>query len=119
MSKSWTRRWTGWWSPNREVYLERGPRMTDGGTAWLIWIKADDAEVEPDDWGAMPRYEIFGNVGCAPARRASEVSLDARDGSAWYVQTNDAGSLAEAKLTAFGTIAHLNARRAKLIKGKS
>ena len=96
----WTRCPYGWLNPERTAFAERGARMSDGGTAWLIWYLIDDSEITVDEYGA---YQSANGM---PARTLAEITgwtqsmADSVRPSGWWAHRNDAGSLNEAKLTA-------------------
>lgn len=96
----------GWWLDGRAAFAERGAPMTDGGTAWLVWVAiperlvrryddfyacaTGDGETTPlvhaspwVDWPSVPSFNHRGMIGAT-----------------WYAHLADAGSLAEAIDTA-------------------
>ena len=93
----------GYVSEDRQVFLERGARMTDGGTAWLIWMA-----VIPSDrleFSGSFAFDHHGNYARTREENAHfnvpmltpEQAVERDD---WMLHLADAGSLAEAKHTA-------------------
>lgn len=74
------------------VLLESGAPMTDGSTAYLIWLRIDDSDVEVSEAGTAWRASKYGGP------------LGRYDGR-WYSHEYDEGGLASAKLTA-AVVAH-------------
>jgi hypothetical protein len=101
----WKRHPMGWEHPSGLVFAERGAPMADGGTnAWMVWVAAVEGEVEADRWGAtVVKPQPQGSF-VDPVRRFNAIATADRladdDDSPWFVHRNDAGSLAEAKVTA-------------------
>lgn len=69
------------------VLLESGAPMTDGSTAYLLWLRIDDSDVEISEGGTAWRASKYGG----PLAR-----YDGR----WYSHEYDEGGLQGAKATA-------------------
>lgn len=82
----------GWISGDRQFFLERGVRMTHGANAWLIWEKADPADIATDDgYKYLP-----GKIGVI-LRPLDQVTYTPEDGTDLYYQEFEGGWLSEAK----------------------
>lgn len=107
----------GWWEnhnargvPSRSVFYERGARMTDGGTAWLIWVRvtADEVEIDGHFVGLqLPGEPFTSTVRAFKYGDGYEHAYDnawevgARyPGVFWHAHLADAGSLDEARESA-------------------
>lgn len=100
VTRRYTRRRTGWLSADRLVFLERGAPMQGGQTdAWMIWLRAEDGEVLPPAPGEFFPTLTRGAL-VDPIRTLAELTYTLADGEDWYVHRYDAGSLAEAKMSA-------------------
>ena len=80
----WHRHPMGYLSDDGEWFAERGARMSDGGTAWLVWQRLTDDD-DPDELVTRDLTEL------------AENRYDHPEGDALYQHVGDAGSLAEAK----------------------
>lgn len=109
----WKRYEQGWLSPDGRAFAERGAPIVGGGTAWMIWVmlRPEHVGAEPISGGHVSRWSTSPKDGAhQPLRRIEQVAtigntmLDetfpAGEREGWFSHRYDAGSLAEAKITA-------------------
>lgn len=95
---TWKRNPYGYVRSDGAWYLERGARMSDGGTnAWLIHRRVDETRIGRDSSSAYDT--TTGNVLWGVTADGMLTSVDSDHTGDLYAHDFDAGSLAEAKET--------------------